>query len=239
MNDRTTDQLRQAGMSFLVALDRVKGVTFATSLSIGRHPDNDLVIDHPMVSSWHGAIEWDGERWRLKDLGSSNGTSVNDRRLQGRRAINEGDVLRFAGVSRWRVEVLVPPPADVGTGITQRAEDRPGEKDIHLHLSLTTSGEGIIRVQQPGGEWSLETGQRFLLLYVLARQSGVWIDDEELKVQLWGRSGAKGVDRSALHKLIYDTRQLFLGHGVDGWFIEKAGGRTRIALPRGRVHVAS
>jgi pSer/pThr/pTyr-binding forkhead associated (FHA) protein len=239
MTERLTDELRASGQSFLVALDSIKGVTFSTSLSIGRNPDNDLVIDHPMVSSWHAAIEWDGERWRIKDLGSSNGTSVNDKRLRARRAINEGDVIRVASVSRWRVEVLVPPRQDVGTGITQRAQDRPGEKDIQLHLTLTHGGDGIIRVIQPGGEWTLETGQRFLLLYILARRCSQWLDDEDLKVQLWGKPGAREVDPSALHKLIYDTRQLFLGHGVDGWFIEKSAGRTRIALSAERVVVSS
>ena len=45
-----------------------------------------------------------------------------------------------------------------------------------------------------------------------------------------------GEDR-ATHKLIHDTRRTFLAHGVDGWFVEKAGGRTRLRLPASRIHL--
>ena len=238
MADEELERLKQTGQSFLVALDSVTGKTFSTSLRIGRHSDNDLVIDHPMISSWHAAIEWDGERWRIKDLGSSNGTSVNEKRVKGRRVLKEGDVIRFAGVSRWRAEVLVPPDGGSGTGVTQPAQDRPGEKVGELHLTRVRPGEGTVRVVHASGEWSVTTGQRFLLLYVLANAAGDWIHDEDLKVLLWGKQCAATVDPSALHKLIYDTRRMFALQYTDGWCIEKAGGRTRLNLPRERVHFA-
>ena len=235
MTNEEIEALRSQQQSFLVALDGVKGKAFSTSLRIGRHPDNDLVIEHPMISSWHAAIEWDGERWRIKDLGSSNGTSVNEKRVQGRRVLKEGDVIRFAGVSRWRAEVLVSPEGCTGTGITQPAQDRPGEKVAELHLTRVQPGEGTLRVVHAAGEWSVTTGQRFLLLYVLANAAGDWIHDEDLKVLLWGKQGAKTVDPSALHKLIYDTRRMFALNYTDGWCVEKSGGRTRLDLPRERV----
>jgi pSer/pThr/pTyr-binding forkhead associated (FHA) protein len=47
------------------------------SITIGRAPDNMIVIDDPSVSSRHAQMELVGETYRLKDLESTNGTKVN------------------------------------------------------------------------------------------------------------------------------------------------------------------
>jgi pSer/pThr/pTyr-binding forkhead associated (FHA) protein len=47
------------------------------SISVGRAPDNMIVIDDPSVSSRHAQMELVGETYRLKDLESTNGTKVN------------------------------------------------------------------------------------------------------------------------------------------------------------------
>jgi pSer/pThr/pTyr-binding forkhead associated (FHA) protein len=46
-------------------------------ITIGRAPDNMIVIDDPSVSSRHAQLELSGETYRLKDLDSTNGTKVN------------------------------------------------------------------------------------------------------------------------------------------------------------------
>src|SRR5438270_13448423 len=47
------------------------------SITIGRAPDNMIVIDDASVSSRHALLELSGETYRLKDLESTNGTKVN------------------------------------------------------------------------------------------------------------------------------------------------------------------
>jgi len=47
------------------------------SITIGRAPDNMIVIDDPSVSNRHAQLEFVGETYRLKDLESTNGTKVN------------------------------------------------------------------------------------------------------------------------------------------------------------------
>jgi pSer/pThr/pTyr-binding forkhead associated (FHA) protein len=47
------------------------------SITIGRAPDNMIMIDDPSVSSRHAQLERSGETYRLKDLDSTNGTKVN------------------------------------------------------------------------------------------------------------------------------------------------------------------
>ncbi|MBW2276875.1 MAG: FHA domain-containing protein, partial [Deltaproteobacteria bacterium] len=51
------------------------------SLTIGRAPGNDHVIDHPMVSGNHARLTMKEGGWVLEDLGSANGTFLNGERV--------------------------------------------------------------------------------------------------------------------------------------------------------------
>lgn len=52
-----------------------------TSTTVGRSPDGDLVIEGSSVSRSHAEI-WDEQgTFRIKDLGSSNGTLVHGKRV--------------------------------------------------------------------------------------------------------------------------------------------------------------
>lgn len=67
-------------------------------IAIGRHPLSDLRFDAAKdldVSARHAEIRSVGDRHVLHDLGSTNGTFVNGERVQGERALKEGDVLLF------------------------------------------------------------------------------------------------------------------------------------------------
>ena len=44
---------------------------------IGRAPSNDIVIDDPTVSAQHASLTKSRGGYRLKDLGSKNGTQIN------------------------------------------------------------------------------------------------------------------------------------------------------------------
>ncbi len=41
---------------------------------VGRGELNDLTLDAPFVSTWHGVIQFDDDGVRFVDLGSTNGT---------------------------------------------------------------------------------------------------------------------------------------------------------------------
>jgi len=65
-------------------------------LRIGRGSDCELVLDHPSVSRAHAELYHDGEGWRLRDLGSKNGSyadgiAVQDDRLPASCWLRFGD----------------------------------------------------------------------------------------------------------------------------------------------------
>lgn len=62
---------------------------------IGRHRDCDMVVKNPRMSRRHCQVRWTQEGVTIKDLGSSAGTFVGDRKV-GRSRIKPGDVIRLA-----------------------------------------------------------------------------------------------------------------------------------------------
>src|ERR1700734_1760092 len=51
-------------------------------VSIGRSPDNSIVIDNPAISSYHARVFHEDGRLMLQDFGSLNGTFVNGQRVK-------------------------------------------------------------------------------------------------------------------------------------------------------------
>jgi len=62
---------------------------------IGRGPDNDIVIASGHVSRHHAIITWRAEGFEIADLGSMNGTLVNNRRMEQACPLANGDVIRL------------------------------------------------------------------------------------------------------------------------------------------------
>jgi hypothetical protein len=73
-------------------------------VSMGRHDDNTIVLPDPEVSRHHAEIALQGGRWVISDLGSANGTYINEQRTVGPQVLNHGDTIRV-GQSRFRVEI--------------------------------------------------------------------------------------------------------------------------------------
>ncbi len=76
---------------------RQMGRRFALSeeLSIGRGPDNDIVITDTFVSHHHAVVFQRNNLYIIKDLGSRNHTYVNDRKLNGKAYLRAGDLIRI------------------------------------------------------------------------------------------------------------------------------------------------
>lgn len=61
--------------------------------SIGRLPDNTVVVDNPAVSGHHASVFRDGDAFVIEDLASTNGTFVNGKRVS-RHKLQSADAVR-------------------------------------------------------------------------------------------------------------------------------------------------
>ncbi|MCT7356455.1 FHA domain-containing protein [Streptomyces sp. 15-116A] len=68
-------------------------------LRIGRDPANGLRLNHETVSRVHAELRHQGGMWVLRDLGSTNGTTVNGRRVIGAAVVREGDQIGFGRIT--------------------------------------------------------------------------------------------------------------------------------------------
>jgi hypothetical protein len=75
-----------------------------TGVTLGRSRQCEVVLDDPNVSRQHAEIRPRGGSWVLTDLGSTNGSSVNGRRIDGPEVLKPGDELEF-GTSQMTFEI--------------------------------------------------------------------------------------------------------------------------------------
>jgi hypothetical protein len=68
-------------------------------VTLGRGEDNDLVIPHASVSRSHALIRQRGHGYEVSDLGSTNGTFVNNQRVNGSVPLEDGAELRLGEVA--------------------------------------------------------------------------------------------------------------------------------------------
>lgn len=61
--------------------------------TIGRSATNRIVLQDDACSRNHCEVFYSGGEWRVRDLGSRNGTNINERRVSGDTAIESGDVV--------------------------------------------------------------------------------------------------------------------------------------------------
>ena len=71
---------------------------------IGRGRSADVVIPEATISRAHAAVGYDGERFFLQDLGSTNGTRINGKR-ETRARLRDGDELQLG---KLRLQVTLP-----------------------------------------------------------------------------------------------------------------------------------
>jgi nitrite reductase (NADH) large subunit len=99
----------------LVELEPLPGrrVAIDAELTIGRQ-GCDLTVSSPQVSRRHARVAPTPDGAEIADLGSRNGTFVNDERVAESRPLRAGDTLRI-GETVWEVATAQAASADPGT----------------------------------------------------------------------------------------------------------------------------
>ncbi len=99
-----------------------KGYPIASStLTFGRDPDNNIVLDDSEVSRHHAQLVREEDQIVLEDLGSTNGTRVNGKAIEGRHVLQPADIISI-GSSVFGVKGFSAPAT---MGVTQVTAEKP------------------------------------------------------------------------------------------------------------------
>jgi DNA-binding NtrC family response regulator len=90
---------RRTALAFVLVVPREAGperVPVDGTLLVGKHPDNDVVIDAPGVSRYHLELRAEADRVVVRDVGSKNGTFFDGARVTEVR-VGPGATVRIGG----------------------------------------------------------------------------------------------------------------------------------------------
>lgn len=143
------------------------------TITIGRHPSNDINIPVESVSRFHARIDQQGDQFVVVDLNSSNGTYINRERVQEGR-LEAGQVIAFGNVEfrceRFDPEALLAEQRSLKTPVQIVGSDR---KHSHLILEAeagrreTVSFEKLVEVS-PDRDALLKACRKLAILYKLS-----------------------------------------------------------------------
>lgn len=113
-----------------------------TELVIGRRPKCDIRLDFENVSGKHAVLSLHNGLWNIRDLGSTNGTSVNGTRLTSTHTVMPEDEVRFAD-HLYTIEYEPSGPEALLSDHNQfLGDDVVGERKRHSLMELAGLGSG-------------------------------------------------------------------------------------------------
>jgi pSer/pThr/pTyr-binding forkhead associated (FHA) protein len=126
-----------------VALDETADILLDRAMVVvGRHPGCDARIDSLRISRHHCCVARDGDSISVRDLGSTNGVWINDRRIEAGE-LRAGDELKIAHI-RYKLDdgVAIPGPTLAADGSRDvGAANRSGDPPEH---ALAAAVRGLL-----------------------------------------------------------------------------------------------
>jgi pSer/pThr/pTyr-binding forkhead associated (FHA) protein len=87
------------GLEYIEPLDRSgERVAIDIAVTIGRSADCDINLQDTYLSGRHARVANDNGDLSIEDLGSTNGTYVNEELIKGRVHLDRGDIVQVGGV---------------------------------------------------------------------------------------------------------------------------------------------
>jgi hypothetical protein len=162
-------------------------------VTLGRSPDCDIVFLERQISRYHARIEHDAEGYLLRDLGSKNGTEVNDDEIRGQPyRLRDGDEINLA--------------ASVRMGFVAGDATLPLDEIMQPEIGLELD-EDARRVTL--GRRELDpplSPSQFRLLALLVQHDGDVVKREDVIDVVWP-DALGGVTDQAVDALVYRLRE--------------------------------
>lgn len=180
-------------------------------ITIGRHADNHITIDNMAVSAHHAKINFDGQSLAVTDLGSRNGTLVNNEK------ITRSPLTHQDWVSIGKHIIIV---------------------DLHESLSLQTSADQLIARSQAASDADQtmlldreESQPGWLgfdyLSFLSANKEDFELSDQVVTI---GKHPEADIRISGLRSLFAGSPSATLARLGDGYVLEPKGGRLKIKV---------
>lgn len=197
----------------------LKDYALGHRVTIGRLPDNTVVIDNPAVSGHHACIVRDADRFILEDLRSRNGTYVNEKQVY-RHALQNGDVV-LVGKHQLRFDEMAG-----GEAAAEHDEAALPNLGDTVYLTTQKHKEMLTKLRStvtPGRPAAAPT--RLGVLRVLSGRA------DHVEYRLEARTSFIGKSEDALVRLkgwFKPRIAVAIGRNGDGYVATPSGGKTLV-----------
>jgi len=152
-------------------------------LTVGRSPQNDIVIDNKKVSSSHARFKILNNEIVLEDVGSTNGTYVNGEKIASQK-VTANDTITFSKnhTFDWKqLEKLLKTDQPVKSERAERVHTKIKEKEV-INIGRGSDNDIVInnikvsrkhaKLEKSSGEWYIED---------LGSSNGTFINAEKIR----------------------------------------------------------
>ncbi len=117
-------------------------ISIDRDMLVGRHQDADVLLQAAEISRRHAALLLKDQLLWVQDLNSSNGTFINDIRIEQEKQLHNGDIVQFAS---FKFSVLAP---------VQEIEDLPEieAEPVNTASSQDLSDQGMPSLTERAAE---------------------------------------------------------------------------------------
>lgn len=117
-------------------------ISIDRDMLVGRHQDADVLLQAAEISRRHAALLLKDQLLWVQDLNSSNGTFINDIRIEQEKQLHDGDIVQFAS---FKFSVLAP---------VQEIEDLPEieAEPVNMAPSQDLSDQGMPSLTERAAE---------------------------------------------------------------------------------------
>ncbi len=178
-----------------------------TPFTIGRDAECNLTLSAPGISRLHTRIERSYGQYRLIDMGSTNGTFVNDQRVYGERTLHHGDLIRFASA----VTMLFEDPAATAQ-IDIRELSIGGIQVDEARKEVFVNGQLLHPPLSP---------RQYVLLELLVRREGTVVEREEIAAVVW--PDQVDISDEMIDTLVSRLRRRLADYDADRYIVTRRG----------------
>ncbi len=171
---------------FLTDLNGQEHRLQADSATIGRALETDIVITSNKVSREHARIYRKGRHWFLEDLGSTNGTFLNEERVVNSAELRDGDNILVGEVT---FQFHDP-------DVTSRETPFP-ELEVDLPAGVVRLNRRLVSLSP----------KEFLLLSYLSERRGQVCSKDDIGRAVWPEYEAGGIFDYQIENLVHRLRQ--------------------------------